>query len=119
MGFAFKKIRPRHRMKPGEMNKTEQAYDQRLELLQRAGKIRSRRFAAIKLKLADKTFYTPDFYVVTEEQIEFHEIKGHFLEEDANIKIKVAAEMYPEFFFKMIRLKLRKGILETIEVREY
>jgi hypothetical protein len=80
------------------MNKTEQAYADRLEILRRAGEVLSFRFEAIKLRLAKNTFYTPDFLVVTPSQIEFHEVKG-FWQDDARVKIKVAADQYPEFAF--------------------
>lgn len=80
------------------MNKTEQRYATRLDLLQKAGEIVSYGFEALKLRLADRTFYSPDFLVVTTEQIELHEVKG-FWEEDARVKIKVAAEMFPCFAF--------------------
>jgi len=95
-------IQPRLRVNPARMNKTEAAYEFQLELLKRAGEIVRYRFEAVKLRLADKTFYTPDFMVTTNDQIQFHEVKG-FLREDANVKFKVAAEQYPEFKFIMVR----------------
>lgn len=101
MAYPFGKghrIRPRKRPTPGTMNKTEQAYAQRLELLQRAGEIHRYAFEAIKFRLANRTFYTPDFMVVTDEQIEFHEVKGYW-EDDARAKTKIVAEQYPEFAF--------------------
>ena len=119
MTERFKRFRPRHRRTPGTMNKTEQAYAERLDLLRRGGEIRSWRFEGIKLRLAEKTFLTPDFYVVTHDQMELHEVKGGFVEDDAVVKIKVAAEMYPEFAFKMIFAKIRGGCMEITEVREY
>ena len=101
-----------HRGKPrphvrGQMNKTEAAYAERLALLQHAGEIRSYRFEAVKLRLANNTFYTPDFLVVTDEQIEFHEVKG-FWQDAGRIKIKVAADQYPEFAFVAVQ-KCRDG----------
>ncbi|HHU8883863.1 TPA: DUF1064 domain-containing protein, partial [Escherichia coli] len=47
------------RLKTGQMNKTESAYCQHLELRKRAGEIVWYRFEGIKLRLADNTFYTP------------------------------------------------------------
>ncbi|EGX16832.1 gp8 domain protein [Escherichia coli STEC_S1191] len=46
------------------MNKTESAYCQHLEQRKRAGEIAWYRFEGIKLRLADNTFYTPDFAVM-------------------------------------------------------
>jgi len=103
---AYRRPTPRSRPIPGTMNKTEEAYEQHLELLKRAGEIRDYRFEGIKLRLANRTFYTPDFVVVTDDQIELHEVKG-FWEDDARVKIKVAAEIHPWFFF--VAVKKAKG----------
>ena len=90
--------RPRPRHNPGKMNKTEGKYADYLELRKKAGEIIRWVFEPFKLRLADNTFYSPDFMVVTAEQIEIHEYKGHW-EDDARVKIKVAAELFPEFQF--------------------
>jgi hypothetical protein len=90
--------RPRPRHTPGKMNKTEEKYAAYLELRKRSGEIIRWVFEPFKLRLADNTFYHPDFMVVTAEQIEIHEYKGHW-EDDARVKIKVAAELFPEFQF--------------------
>lgn len=93
------------RLKTGAMNKTEIAYDAHLALRQHAGEIAWRRFEGIKLRLADNTFYTPDFAVMlTDGLLEVHECKG-FWTDDARVKIKVAAEMYP---FRFIAVKKTK-----------
>ena len=90
------------RLKAGSMNKTEAAYAEQLRLRQIAGEVAWYRFEGLKLRLADKTFYTPDFAVMLADgQIECHEVKGYWLE-DARAKIKVAAEMYP---FRFIAVK--------------
>lgn len=87
------------------MNKTEAAYAQHLDLLQRAGLIRSWRFEAITLKLADGTRYTPDFLVeVYDRTPELHEVKG-FWRDDALVKYRVAAELFPMFRFRVVRRK--------------
>lgn len=92
------------RLKTGQMNKTEQAYDAHLEALQHAGQVRWRKFEGLKLRLADNTFYTPDFAVMAADGvIECHEVKG-FWQDDARAKIKVAADLYP---FRFIAVKAR------------
>lgn len=92
------------RLKAGAMNKTEAAYGQHLELLKRAGEVLWYRFEGIKLRLADLTFYTPDYAVMMADgQMQIHEVKGYW-EDDAKVKIKVAAEMYP---FKFLAVKVR------------
>jgi len=84
------------------MNRTEARYSGYLELLRVAGAIRWWGYESIKLRLANRTYYTPDFTVIRADgHIEFHEVKG-FLREDANVKFKVAAEQFP-FEFLMVR----------------
>jgi hypothetical protein len=85
------------------MNKTEQAYAERLEVRRQTGDIAWYGFEGIKLRLADKTFYTPDFAVMLPDGgIEFHEVKG-FMRDDAAVKIKVAAEQFWMFRFYVVR----------------
>lgn len=93
------KIRPRRtRHVPGSMNKLETNYMGVLEEMKLCKHIIDYRFEAIKLRLADRTTYTPDFMVIKETHIELHEVKGHW-EDDARVKWKVAAEAYPWFEF--------------------
>ena len=101
-------LRPRPRQHtPGTMNKLEQAYAMYLH----AQGIMWR-FEPIKLKLAKKTWYTPDFLVITEDAItrntaiEMHEVKG-FWRDDARVKWKVAAELYP--WFRFVAVTQKKG----------
>jgi hypothetical protein len=83
------------RLKQGVMNKTEQNYAGHLEDRKIKGEILYYAFDSIKFRLADKTFYTPDFVVMKASgEIEIHEVKGHW-EDDARVKIKVAASMHP------------------------
>ena len=88
------------------MNKTERRYSQYLEWCKSMGQIRQWYFEPMKLRLAAKTWYTPDFGVVTNElKCEMHEVKGTDkrgkprFEDDARVKLKVAAELYPQFRF--------------------
>lgn len=92
------------RLKTGQMNKTEAAYSAHLAARQAAGEILWHRFEAIKLRLADNTFYTADFAVMAADGvIELHEVKGHWAD-DARVKIKVAADQYP---FRFVAMKVR------------
>lgn len=84
-----------------EMNKTEQAYAWYLDGLKRAGDILIYQFGAITLRIGNDCRYTPDFFVVTKELIvELHEVKG-FMREDALVKLKAAAAIYP-FIFRLV-----------------
>ena len=86
------------RLKQGEMNKSEANYAKHLELRKQAGEILWWKFEGMKFRLADNTFYTPDFAVLLADGVlEMHEYKGYWLD-DARIKIKVAAELYPVVF---------------------
>lgn len=102
------KGRPRPRQAPGVMNKTEERYaNEILRPLLLAGEIVKYDFEAVKFRLAKKTFLTPDFYVVTPTHIEIHEVKGHW-EDDARVKMKVAAKLFPEFKWIAIKWKNKK-----------
>lgn len=95
------------RLPAGAMNKTEAAYAERLEQMKRNGFVLWFEFEAIKLRLADNTFYTPDFAVMSHDGvIELHEVKG-FWEDDARVKIKVAAKLFP-FRFKAMTPRSKK-----------
>lgn len=95
------------RLKTGQMNKTESAYASHLELCRAVGEILWYRFEGVKLRLADNTFYTADFSVMASDSVlELHEVKGHW-EDDARVKIKVAADQYP-FRFKAVKVLAKK-----------
>jgi hypothetical protein len=102
------------RLPAGTMNKLETAYANTLELRKRAGEVAWYKFEGIKLRLADSTFLTPDFAVMLSDcSIELHDCKG-FMMEDANVKIKVAASLYP-FVFRIVR-KAKGGFWDVQEV---
>ena len=95
------------RMKIGRMNGMETLYDAHLTTLKAAGEIQWFAFEGMKFRLADLTFYTPDFAVMLATgKMQFHEVKG-FWEDDARVKIKVAAELFP-FQFIGITAKTKK-----------
>lgn len=96
-------LRALGRLKTGAMNKTEAAYEASvLEPGVMSGEIAWYRFEGVKLRLADNTFYTPDFAVMlTSGLLQMREVKG-FWTDDARVKIKVAADQYP-FEFIAVR----------------
>ena len=86
------------RLKVGRMNKTEAAYAATLDARRYAGEVAWFKFEGVKLRLADNTFYTPDFAVMLADgALEMHEVKG-FWQDDARAKIKIAADLYPMRF---------------------
>ena len=94
------------------MNGTESWYARTLDLKILSGEIIAYWFEAITLKLAKDTRYTPDFVVMVKSlEIEMHEVKG-FWQDDAKVKIKVAAEKFP---FRFIAIKKTKNGPEITE----
>lgn len=92
------------------MNKTEKAYADYLEIKKKAGEVRAYYYEKVKLRLADRTYYTPDFMVIDKDGfIEFHEVKG-FLRDDALVKYKVAAEQFPWARWVMLKKDGRDGL---------
>ncbi|MES2262126.1 MAG: DUF1064 domain-containing protein [Pseudomonadota bacterium] len=97
------------RLKTGAMNKTEAAYGAVLAQRQAAGEIAWYKFEGLKFRLADNTFYTPDFTVMLAGgALEAHEVKG-FWQDDARAKIKIAADMYPLRFVAVQALPKKDG----------
>jgi hypothetical protein len=92
------------RLNTGDMNKTEAAYDAYLWSL-RGTEFLWHKFEGIKLRLADNTFLTVDFPVLraSTREMEMHEVKGFWMD-DARVKIKVAASIYP---FKFVAVTAR------------
>jgi len=103
----FVRARARNRPDPNGMNKTERAYRDHLALRELAGEIQGFRFEGLKLRLADSTFYSPDFLVILADGlVELHEVKGHW-EDDARVKFKVAQEQFP--WLQLVAVKRAKG----------
>jgi hypothetical protein len=111
---SVKAYRALGRLKAGSMNQTEAEYGKHLELLKMAGEVAWYKFEGLKFRLADNTFYTPDFAVMLGNgQLQAHEVKG-FWEDDAKVKIKVASDMYPiEFIAVKKRAKKYGGGFST------
>ena len=99
--MRFGHAHARASFRPGEMNQLEKRYRDHLHLLRINGDVLWFKYNALKLRLAEKTFYIPDFAVVfSDYTIGIDEVKGHW-EDDARVKIKVAAATYP-FRFRAV-----------------
>ena len=97
------------RLKVGQMNRTEAEYAALLEQMRRAGTVAWFKFEGVKLRLADNTFYTPDFAVMLSGgRMQMHEVQGHWLD-DARAKIKIAADLYPFEFIAVRKRAKRDG----------
>lgn len=117
-----KNVQALGRMKSGKMNNTEKAYAQHLELLKRAGEVSYYSFDGINLRLADNTFYKPDFLVMRSDgQLEIHEVKGAkgVFTDDAKVKVKVAASKFPFRFLVCYPKGRRRGMVQSWEIEEF
>lgn len=95
------------RLRTGQMNQTEALYGATLYAREMAGEVAWSKFEGLKLRLADNTFYTPDFAVMlTDGRLQCHEVKGYW-QDDARAKIKIAADLYP-FEFIAVRKRSKK-----------
>lgn len=74
-----------------KLNKTERAWLEHMRLSLPTFHIGIQN---VTLKIGDDCRYTPDFLCVGEGCIVFYEVKG-FWRDDARVKIKVAARMFP------------------------
>ncbi len=84
----------------GQQNRTEAAYAETLWARQKCGGIISYEFECYTLKIADNTRYTPDFAVVLPDgTMEFIDVKGGCIDPKSIVKIKCAAERFPQFLF--------------------
>lgn len=86
----------RKRHKSGEMNNTELAFYNEILLPRKlSGQLQEIYFEQCTFKLAKDTRYTPDFVTLNKNnELEVVEVKG-FWEDDALVKIKVFADMFP------------------------
>lgn len=101
----------------GEMNRYESSYADLLEARRLRGEVYSWKYEPVGLRLAKACTYNPDFLVVLADGIvEFHEVKGHW-EDDALVKIKVAAQTFPEFAFRAFHKKSGEWVEREFEPR--
>ena len=95
---------------PKYKSKAEARYAQLLEAQKRDGLITDWKYEAITLRLADGVRYTPDFLVrLPHGRMRLVEVKGH-MREAARVRLRVAAEMYPDFTWLLVWA--RKGKFE-------
>lgn len=92
------------RLRDGVMNSTEQRYAALLDQEKAAGRVLWWAFEAIKLRLAPNTHLIVDFFVMyADGRLEAIDVKGSkaIVEDDAIVKMKVAADTFP-WPFKMV-----------------
>lgn len=107
--------RPAGAPRRGRLNKTETRYSQRLDADVKDGRIARWRFEGVTLRLADGARYTPDFAVTLPDgRLEMHETKGGFIREAAMVRLKVAAELFPEFEFILAQWKRGEWTIKRV-----
>jgi hypothetical protein len=90
----------------GVKNKTEQAFEDTFLRGKQHG------FEEITLKLADDCRYTPDYWSLDDDDVlAFDEVKG-FWRDDAKVKIKLAAKLFPQFRFRAWRYEKKTWVRE-------
>jgi hypothetical protein len=114
------RARGRVRKRRGERNETEAEFERELLVMRSVGAIVWYAFQAITLRLADDTTYTPDFAVqYPDGLLRLIDVKGTtktrggkykpFVEEDAKVKAKVAAEQFPIAIAYAYKLPAKAG----------
>jgi hypothetical protein len=98
------------RTERGVMNKTEARYaSEVLDVRKATGEIREYWYESIKLRLADASWFTVDFFVMLSNGIlEAHECKGYW-RIDAKVRNNGAAERYPFRFISAQKVKKKDG----------
>jgi len=87
----------------------EKAYAEFLTMAQAAGIVQFWAPEPWSIRLADKTRYTPDFFVVLADGTPcLCEIKGFWAWDDSKVKHKVARELFP--CYQWIALEYKKGV---------
>lgn len=91
----------RIRQNSAGLNKTEQAFFDCLKESHPGALVYSQ---SVTLGLANGVRYTPDFVVREFSVVAAYEVKG-FMRDDAAVKLKVAASLYPWILFHLVTRK--------------
>lgn len=96
---------------PGEMNQTESAYAAILEQRKAIGEVIRWDFESMTFKLAKDCRYTPDFAVwLADGSLELVDAKGGGpMDEKSRVKVKCAAEKFPQFVFAIEQKQAKKN----------
>lgn len=118
---AVVKVKPRIRQNAAGLNKTEQAFFDYMRSQRPCDRVLSQ---SITLRLGNGVRYTPDFIRIidatneherTVSEIYAYEVKG-FMRDDAAVKLKVAASLYPWIRFHLVTK--RKGAGGEWDIQE-
>lgn len=95
-------------------SKWEEEYANQLKLKKAAGDILSWSYECIRLRVAESNWYTPDFLVTTEDELQFHEVKG-FQREAGMLRLRAAAYQHKAFRFFLVTKKAGQWIVEEVK----
>ena len=100
---------------PKFKSKLEAEYAQMLEAQARSGLIKSWMYEGITVRLADGVRFTVDFNVIAlDGSLSMVEVKGPYMRDDARIKLRVAARMFPMWSWFLVRKKRGAFVVEEI-----
>lgn len=95
---------------PGQMNPLERDFERLLQHQLATDAIAWYGYDVIKLRLADNTFLSVDFFVMqTSGELHGIDVKGGLIEEDARVKMRVVASAFPIPLFFAQRQKKSEG----------
>lgn len=100
------------RLAPGKLNKTEARFDAYLCRLHAEGSVLWHRPQCISLKLADDCWFRTDFaYLPPDRVLTIVDVKGAraMMQDDAKVKMRVAAGLFPFRFAYAFPLSKRDG----------
>lgn len=81
-----------------QWNKTEEAFSHILDARLRVGEIKDWWFEGLTFKIARDCRYTPDFDVIhADGSVHLYETKGGHVRDDAQVKFRAAAALFPYF----------------------
>lgn len=110
--IAAEPQKKRLRQNSSGLNKTEAAFFAHLKAMMPE---HSHHAQALTLRIGNGVRYTPDFAsFATTGEIVAHEVKG-FMRDDAAVKLKVAASLYPQIRFRLVS-KAKGGTWEMQEI---
>lgn len=100
---------------PKYRSKLEARYAGYLSARRHVGEIRDIRYEALQVTLAPHTTLRPDFLLdMPDRTVEIHEVKGERVWEDAWVKLKIAAVLWPWFRWYLVRRKKGEWIIKRV-----
>lgn len=97
------------RLPAGELNRTEKAFAAYLQERQAAGAIIWWKSHPFNVRLAENTFYRPDFLcLLADMSLVIYEVKGSYTSDKGQMKIKLCVEALP--VFKVIKASRKNGV---------